>query len=668
MQGNNIVSSLNIRQSITATQFSNSAIKFLNSTGVGMALAPVNMIAAYNATNSMVNGWGNMNTGQQVDAVMGTGSSYVFAGGSLYALGNGLGAASIAQTGVEGFAFAEGFGATAFNPYFLAAAGGLAIFGLVNEGTKIVSGKSIAEHGEMMEIPIYTSGIRRLNSGSKYQGAPMVRSESGMSWQIDPRWLRMREEIENGTYKRPRPKPDCPQNNSGGTQNPNGNGNPIGGTAEAISSQDPNEIIGPDGVPAKSWISINDRLPYTILFENDKTASAPAKYVKIISPAHAKMDAATFQLGSFGFNNLTFAVPPVTASYYQRLDCRDSLGLYVDITAGYDVQNNQAFWEFQSIDPVTLLPPSDPLKGFLLLQDSLNNTSGHGFVNFSIKPVTTALTLDSILARADIMFDLNDTIPTNIEKNTIDAFPPVSSISNLPDSTINTEITIAYTGTDDLNGSGVKWYSIFVSDNGAAPELYAANFRGADTTFIGVEDHLYRFYITATDSTGNKEVLKLVDSIFVKDGEHIICPNGSVSFDSKLTGSTYQWQIDTGSGFVNLTDGGVYSGTSTSVLNISNAPTSLYGYQYRCLVNGNTYSIIFLLKFGMTWEGTTSNVWENPANWSCNSLPDANTDVTINSGKPNYPQVNSNVTIRTLRMNPGATGQVNSGFTLTIVK
>lgn len=480
------------------------------------------------------------------------------------------------------------------------------------------------------------------------------------------KWQRARWKIEQ---RKLRPKTDCPQNNGGGTQNAAGAiGAAINAAAEAISSQDPNEIIGPDGVPAKSWVSINDRLPYTILFENDKTASAPAKYVKIISPAHAKMDPATFQLGSFGFNNLTFAVPPVTASYYQRLDCRDSLGLYVDITAGYDVQNNQAFWEFQSIDPVTLLPPSDPLKGFLLLQDSLNNTSGHGFVNFSIKPVTTALTLDSILARADIMFDLNDTIPTNIEKNTIDAFPPVSSISNLPDSTINTEITIAYTGTDDLNGSGVKWYSIFVSDNGAAPELYAANFRGADTTFIGVEDHLYRFYITATDSTGNKEVLKLVDSIFVKDGEHIICPNGSVSFDSKLTGSTYQWQIDTGSGFVNLTDGGVYSGTSTSVLNISNAPTSLYGYQYRCLVNGNTYSIIFLLKFGMTWEGTTSNVWENPANWSCNSLPDANTDVTINSGKPNYPQVNSNVTIRTLRMNPGATGQVNSGFTLTIVK
>ncbi|MEI9809556.1 MAG: hypothetical protein WDO16_17745 [Bacteroidota bacterium] len=69
------------------------------------------------------------------------------------------------------------------------------------------------------------------------------------------------------------------------------------------------------------------------------------------------MDAASFQLGSFGFNSLTFAVQPGTASYYQRLDCRDSLSLYIDVTAGYDQLAHQAFWEFQSIDPVTLLPP-----------------------------------------------------------------------------------------------------------------------------------------------------------------------------------------------------------------------------------------------------------------------------------------------------------------------
>ena len=70
----------------------------------------------------------------------------------------------------------------------------------------------------------------------------------------------------------------------------------------------------------------------------------------------------------------------------------------------------------------------------------------------------------------------------------------------------------------------------------------------------------------------------------------------------------------------------------------------------------------------MTWEGTVSTAWENPANWSCNVLPDMNTDVIINGGKINYPVINSNPTVRTLRLNPGATGTVNTGFTLTVVK
>jgi hypothetical protein len=75
-----------------------------------------------------------------------------------------------------------------------------------------------------------------------------------------------------------------------------------------------------------------------------------------------------------------------------------------------------------------------------------------------------------------------------------------------------------------------------------------------------------------------------------------------------------------------------------------------------------------VLKFAMTWEGTVSTAWENAANWSCGSLPDMNTDVIINGGKERYPQVNSNVFIRTLKTNLGANVQVNSGQTLTVVK
>lgn len=300
----------------------------------------------------------------------------------------------------------------------------------------------------------------------------------------------------------------CPQNNGGGTQRPVRTiEDPIKANVEAITSQDPNAIIGPDGQPDKKWVSVKDRLPYTILFENSKAASAPAKFVRITSPIEPKEDAGTFQLNNFGFNNQTFSVPSGTSSYYQRLDCRDSLGLYVDVTAGYDQVANQAFWEFQSIDPVTLLPPANPLKGFLLLQDSTRMTSGHAFAGFSMKPKANAITLDTIGARATIVFDIHDTIPTNIATNTVDAFAPTSHITAVTLTSPNT-VKLNWTGIDDTGGCGIDYYTIYISTDHVNYSVLIPRISRTDTTVTLPPDSSYCFFVLATDRVGNKEVLK----------------------------------------------------------------------------------------------------------------------------------------------------------------
>lgn len=480
------------------------------------------------------------------------------------------------------------------------------------------------------------------------------------------KWQRAKRSMEE--KQRRRNNPDCPQNDPGGTRKPRPQTPGITRTTEVISSNDPNEIIGPEGYGDNKFVSVKDRLPYTITYENDKSATAPAKFVKITTPVQPKMDASTFRLGSFGFNSLTFTIPDGTSSYYQRLDARDSLGLYVDVTAGYDQLNNQVFWEFQSIDPVTLLPPADPLKGFLLLQDSANQTSGHGFVNFSIKPVSNAITGDTISTTANIIFDQNAVIPTNRHKNTIDAFAPASFIDSLPATTPNTEINLLFSGNDDAGGSGIRSFSVYVSDNNGPVQLYIANFTGTDTTFRGLAQHQYKFYVSATDNVGNIEEIKLAGTVRITDGEEVICPNGNTTFESNVTGTTYQWQVNNGLGFSDISNGGVYNGVTTAALSLTSVPTSFYGYQYRCIVDGTDTSDLFVIKFAMTWEGTVSTAWENPANWSCNSLPDMNTDVIILAGKERYPQVNSNPMIRSLRTNAGSSVTVKSGFTLTVVK
>ncbi|HMP86104.1 MAG TPA: RHS repeat-associated core domain-containing protein [Lacibacter sp.] len=269
---------------------------------------------------------------------------------------------------------------------------------------------------------------------------------------------------------------------------------------------DPNEILGPEGQPDKKWVSVKDRLPYTILFENDSTATARARYVRIITPIEPKQDPATLELGSVGFNNQSFDLPKGRSSYYQRLDARDSTGVFVDITAGYDVINNLVFWEFQSIDPLTLMPPEDPLAGFLFLRDTANPAYGNGFVNFSIKPRTNAKTLDTIGARASIIFDENQAILTNIHTNTIDALPPSSRFTAITVSGTN-PITLSWTGADDTNGSGIDFYSIYVSTDQVNYSVLIPRISRTDTAINLPADGNYCFFVLATDRVGNMETL-----------------------------------------------------------------------------------------------------------------------------------------------------------------
>ncbi len=406
-----------------------------------------------------------------------------------------------------------GFGLLSKAPQWKAVA---ASYGLLNSEIKYITKGQYGGYAEFMQDQ-YKGIFNNLAGNSKFK-EEMLDIEAWKQYENNPELLsnyfRTRDRMKARTdeYKAKNKKPNCPQNGpTGGTQKPPPTGALTGGIAgrgEGISSFDPNEIIGPVGQPNKAWVSVNDRLPYTITFENDKSAGAPAKYVKVITPIEPKQDPATFQLGSFAFNNLTFNVPTNAPSYYNRLDCRDSLGLYVDVIAGYDVLKNEAFWEFQSIDPVTLLPPTNPFVGFLLLQDSTNPASGHGFVNFSIKPKSNAITLDSIVARAKIVFDSNDTIPTNLHKNTIDAFAPISHLNPLPASSPN-PVTLSWTGADDINGSGIRNYTLYASTDGINFYILNANLRRNDTTLTLAPDSSYCFFVLATDTVGNMEALRM---------------------------------------------------------------------------------------------------------------------------------------------------------------
>ncbi|MBC7423852.1 MAG: hypothetical protein H7334_10415, partial [Ferruginibacter sp.] len=103
-----------------------------------------------------------------------------------------------------------------------------------------------------------------------------------------------------------------------------------------------------------------------------------------------------------------------------------------------------------------------------------------------------------------------------------------------------------------------------------------------------------------------------------------------------------------------------------NTLQLINLPTAYNGYQYRCVING-VKDAPFTLRYAMVWNGGVSTDWFNTANWSCNLLPDQYIDVIIPGGLTNYPFINSNTSVRSLRAHPGAPITVASGvnFILT---
>lgn len=59
------------------------------------------------------------------------------------------------------------------------------------------------------------------------------------------------------------------------------------------------------------------------------------------------------------------------------------------------------------------------------------------------------------------------------------------------------------------------------------------------------------------------------------------------------TDLAYQWQVNTGAGFVNIQDGAVYSGTGTSSLSILNATAAMSGYVFRLQVGSDCFLDVF---------------------------------------------------------------------------
>jgi cyclophilin family peptidyl-prolyl cis-trans isomerase len=77
-----------------------------------------------------------------------------------------------------------------------------------------------------------------------------------------------------------------------------------------------------------------------------------------------------------------------------------------------------------------------------------------------------------------------------------------------------------------------------------------------------------------------------VPTVTTNPAAKTINAGGAASFTAASSGNpapTVQWQVNTGSGYTNLNDGGVYTGSTSGTLNITGATAAMNGYQYQAV-------------------------------------------------------------------------------------
>jgi hypothetical protein len=182
--------------------------------------------------------------------------------------------------------------------------------------------------------------------------------------------------------------------------------------------------------------------------------------------------------------------------------------------------------------------------------------------------------------------------PGTVEGNEIEniAFSsdPVSTL-------ICSSETASFNVTTDITADAYQWQ---IDDGSGYSNAVGTNYSGGNTSTLDVSNLAPGTYtVQCTVNGGCDDIITSASAILEvslpagitqEPVDQSVCENEAFALTVESEGSnvSYQWQVNDGSGFVNITNGPPYNGVNSNLLVIE-ANANMEGYTYQCVVTND---------------------------------------------------------------------------------
>ena len=274
---------------------------------------------------------------------------------------------------------------------------------------------------------------------------------------------------------------------------------------------------------------------------------------------------------------------------------------------------------------------------------NISNTAPYSGANTATLTITGATAgINGYAYRVIATGSCSPAATSNSAKLTVNSAPAITSQPSA--STICAGANTIFTAAAS-NATGYQWQvdqgAGFINISNGAP--YSGATTGTLTitgATAGINGYAYRVVAAGSCSpaaTSNSATLTVnsAPAITSQPSASTICAGANTIFTAAASNATgYQWQVDQGAGFINISNGAPYSGATTATLTITGATAGINGYAYRVVATGSCSPAATSNSATLTVSSVTGSATKN--NVSCNGGSNGSITLTPSGGTAPY--------------------------------